>query len=431
MNIQSVQVEKLEKSMAKLTIEVPASELDKAIDKAYHKNKGKISIPGFRKGKVPRPMIEKLYGKEIFYDDAANELIRGAYEKALDECTEDIVSSPKIEVVRIESGKPFVFTAEVALKPEIKLGKYKGVKVPKQDMDVTEDEIIAAIDKERERNARNIVVDDRPVKNGDMTILDFEGFIDDIPFPGGKGEDYALTIGSGSFIPGFEDQLIGAEIGKEMDVKVTFPEEYNAKELAGKDAIFKCTIKEIKEKELPELDDEFASEVSEFDTLAEYKEDVKAKLMKDKEKAGLEAKEDAVVDAIINDSDIEIPDPMLETQQRQIVDEFAQTIRMRGMDMEQYLQYTGMTYEMMINQMAPQADKRIRTRLVLEEVVKAENIEVTEEEFEAELVKMAESYRMEVEKIREMMSDSGKEQIMKDIAVKKAIDFVVTHAKEK
>ena len=431
MNIQSVQVEKLEKSMAKLTIEVPASELDKAIDKAYHKNKGKISIPGFRKGKVPRPMIEKLYGKEIFYDDAANELIRGAYEKALDECTEDIASSPKIEVVRIEAGEPFVFTAEVALKPEIKLGKYKGVKVPKQDMEVTEDEIIAAIDKERERNARNIVIDDRPVKDGDMTILDFEGFIDDVPFPGGKGEDYALTVGSGSFIPGFEDQLIGAEIGKEIEVNVTFPEEYNAKELAGKDAVFKCTIKEIKEKELPELDDEFASEVSEFDTLAEYKEDVKAKLMKDKEKTSLEAKEDAVVDAIINDSDIEIPDPMLETQQRQIVDEFAQTLRMRGMDMEQYLQYTGMTYEMMIKQMAPQADKRIRTRLVLEAVVKAENIEVTEDDFEAELEKMAESYRMEVGKIKEMMGENSKEQIMNDIAVKKAIDFVVANAKEK
>ena len=431
MNLQNLQVEKLENSMAKLTIEVPASELDKAIDKAYHKNKGKISIPGFRKGKVPRPMIEKLYGKEIFYDDAANELIPGAWEKALDECTEDIVSSPKIEVVRIEAGEPFIFTAEVALKPEIKLGKYKGVKVPKQDISVSDDDIIAALDKERERNARNIVVEDRPVKDGDMTILDFEGFVDDVPFQGGKGEDYALTIGSGSFIPGFEDQLIGAEIGKEMEVKVTFPEDYQAPELAGKDAVFKCTIKEIKEKELPELDDEFAEEVSEFDTLAEYKEDIKAKLLKDKEKTGLEAKEDAVIDAIINDSDIEIPPPMLETQQRQIVDEFAQSIRMRGMDMDMYLQYTGMTYEGMIKQMAPQADKKIRTRLVLEAIVKAENIEATDDDYEEELKKMAEEYRMEVDKIKEMMGENGKERVLKDIAVKKAVDFVVANAKEK
>ncbi|MCL2718065.1 MAG: trigger factor [Lachnospiraceae bacterium] len=425
----NLQVEKLEKSMAKLTIEVPASELEKAIEKAYQKNKGKISIPGFRKGKVPRPMIEKMYGKEIFYDDAANELIPGAYEKALDECTEEVVSSPKIEVVRIEAGEPFVFTAEVALKPEIKLGKYKGVKVAKSDNKVTDEEITAAIDKERERNARNIVVENRAVKDGDMTILDFEGFVDDVPFPGGKGDDYALTIGSGSFIPGFEDQLIGAEIGKELAVNVTFPEDYNAVELAGKDAVFKCTIKEIKEKELPELDDEFAAEVSEFETLTEYKDDVKAKLMKDKEKAALEAKEDAVIEAIINDSDIEIPAPMLETQKRQIVDEFAQNIRMQGLDMEQYLQYTGLTVQTMADQMAPQAEKRIRTRLVLEAVVAAENIEATEEDFEEEITKMAENYRMEVDKVKEMMSENGKVQIMKDIAVKKAVDFVVASAK--
>ena len=427
----NLQVEKLEKSMAKLTIEVPASELDKAIDKAYHKNKGKISIPGFRKGKVPRPMIEKMYGKEIFYDDAANELIPGAYEQALDECTEEIVSSPKIEVIRIEAGEPFVFTAEVAIKPEIKLGKYKGVKVAKQESEVKEEEIIAALDKERERNARNVVIEDRPVKDGDMTIIDFEGFVDDVPFQGGKGEDYALTIGSGAFIPGFEEQLIGAEIGKQLDVNVTFPEEYQAEELAGKAAVFKCTVKEIKEKELPELDDEFAEEVSEFDTLAEYKADIKAKLSKDKEKAALEAKEDAVIDAIIEDSEIEIPTPMLETQQRQIVDEFAQSIRMQGLDIEQYLQYTGMSYEMMIKQMEPQAEKRIRTRLVLEAVVAAENITASEEDLEEELKKMAENYRMEVDKIKEMMSDKGKEQIMKDIAVRKAVDFVVENAKEK
>jgi trigger factor len=427
----SVQVEKLENSMAKLTIEVPADELDKAIDKAYHKNKGKISVPGFRKGKVPRPMIEKMYGKEIFYEDAADFLMEDAYKKAVEECTEEIVSSPKIEVVRIEAGEPFVFTAEVALKPEIKLGKYKGVKVAKSDNTVSDEEGVAAFDKEREKSARNIVVDDRPVKDGDMTILDFEGFVDDVAFEGGKGEDHALTIGSGAFIPGFEEGLIGAEIGKEIDVKVTFPEKYQAEDLAGKDAIFKCTVKEIKEKELPDLDDEFAAEVSEFDTLAEYKEDIKAKLLEEKETANKEAKEDAVIDAIVDDSDIEIPAPMLETQQRQMVDEFAQNIQMRGMAMEQYLQMTGMTYQTMITQMAPQAEKRIRSRLVLEAIVKAENIEATEEEYEADIAKMAEAYKMEVDKLKEMVSDHGKEQIMKDIAVKKAVDLVVANAKEK
>ena len=274
----SLQVEKLEKNMAKLTIEVGAEELEKAIEKAYQKQKKQISIPGFRKGKVPRQMVEKMYGKEVFYEDAANELIPDAYDKALEECTEDIVSSPKIEVTQIESGKPFVFTATVALKPEVKLGKYKGVKIDKIDAEVTEDDVMAEIEKEREKSARNITVEDRPVKDGDMTTLDFEGFVDGVAFEGGKGENYPLTIGSGAFIPGFEEQLVGAEIGKEVEVKVTFPEDYQAENLKGKDAVFKCTIKEIKEKELPELDDEFASEVSEFETLAEYKEDVKKNL---------------------------------------------------------------------------------------------------------------------------------------------------------
>ena len=274
----SVQVEKLEKNMAKLTIEVAAEELEKAIEAAYQKNKSKISIPGFRKGKVPRQMIERMYGKEVFYEDAANALIPDAYEKALDECEEDIVSSPSIDVVQIEAGKPFIFTAEVALKPEVKLGKYKGVKVEKADITVTDEEVDAEINKERENNARNIEVTDRAVKDGDITTLDFEGFVDGVAFEGGKGENYPLTIGSGAFIPGFEEQLIGAEIGKEVEVNVTFPEDYQAEDLKGKAAVFKCTVKEIKEKQLPELDDEFASEVSEFETLAEYKADVKGKL---------------------------------------------------------------------------------------------------------------------------------------------------------
>lgn len=427
----SLQVEKLEKNMAKLTIEVDAAELDKAIEGAYQKNKKNISVPGFRKGKVPRQMIEKMYGKEVFYEDAVNALIPEAYAKALDECEEDIVSSPKIEVVQVEAGKPFIFTAEVALKPEVKLGKYKGVKVDKIDVAVTDEEVDAEIEKERERNARNISVEDRAVKDGDMTVLDFEGFVDGVAFEGGKGENYPLTIGSGAFIPGFEEQLVGAEIGKEVEVNVTFPEEYQAEELKGKAAVFKCTIKEIKEKELPELDDEFASEVSEFETLVEYKEDVKKNLAEKKEKDAKNAKEDAVIDAIIEDSDMEIPDAMLETQQRQMVDDFAQRIQMQGISIDQYFQFTGSNYEMLVEQVKPQAEKRIKSRLVLEAVVAKEKIEASEEEYMEETTKMAEMYQMEVEKVREMLGENEKKQIMQDIAIRKAVEFVVTNAKEK
>ena len=427
----SVQVEKLEKNMAKLTIEVSAEELEKALEDAFQKNKNKISVPGFRKGKVPRQMIERMYGKEIFYEDAANALIPGAYEKALDECTEDIVSSPSIDVVQIEAGKPFIFTAEVALKPEVKLGKYKGVKVDKVDVAVTDEEVDAEINRERENNARNIEVTDRAVKDGDMTVIDFEGFVDGVAFDGGKGENYPLTIGSGAFIPGFEEQLVGAEIGKEVEVNVTFPEDYHAEDLKGKAAVFKCTVKEIKEKELPELDDEFASEVSEFDTLAEYKADVKGKLEEKKAKEAKEAKEAAVIEAIVNDSEMEIPEAMLETQQRQMVDEFAQRIQMQGLSMEQYFQFTGATYEQMIEQVKPQAEKRIKSRLVLEAIVKAENIVATDEDYEEEIKVMAEAYQMEVEKVKELLPEKSAEQIKGDIAVKKAAEFAVENAKEK
>ncbi|MBQ9928432.1 MAG: trigger factor [Lachnospiraceae bacterium] len=427
----SVQVEKLEKNMAKLTIEVSAEELEKAIEDAYQKNKNKISVPGFRKGKVPRQMIERMYGKEIFYEDAANALIPGAYEKALDECEEDIVSSPSIDVVQIEAGKPFIFTAEVALKPEVKLGKYKGVKVEKADITVTDEEVDAEINRERENNARNIEVTDRAVKDGDMTVIDFEGFVDEVAFEGGKGENYPLTIGSGAFIPGFEEQLVGAEIGKEVEVNVTFPEDYHAEDLKGKAAVFKCTVKEIKEKELPALDDEFAAEVSEFDTLAEYKADVKGKLEEKKAKEAKDAKEAAVIEAIVKDSEMEIPEAMLETQQRQMVDEFAQRIQMQGLSMEQYFQFTGATYEQMIEQVKPQAEKRIQSRLVLEAIVKAENIVATDEDYEEELKVMAEAYQMEVEKVKELLPEKSAEQIKKDIAVRKAAEFAVENAKEK
>lgn len=376
-------------------------------------------------------MVEKMYGQEIFYEDAANALIPEAYEKALDECTEDIVSSPKIDVVQIEAGKPFVFTAEVALKPEVKLGKYKGVTVDKVSTEVTDEEVDAEVGRERENNARNVEVTDRPVKDGDITTIDFEGFVDGVPFEGGKGENYPLTIGSGTFIPGFEEQLIGAEIGREVEVNVTFPEDYQAEELKGKAAVFKCTVKEIKEKELPELDDEFASEVSEFETLAEYKADVRGKLEEKKAKEAKDAREAAVIDAIVKDSDMEIPEPMLETQQRQMVDEFAQRIQMQGLSMEQYMQFTGASYDQLTEQVKPQAEKRIQSRLVLEAIAKAENITATDEEFEEELKVMAQAYQMEVDKVREMLPEKSTAQIKEDIAVRKAAQFAVENAKEK
>lgn len=427
----SVQVEKLEKNMAKLTIEVSAAEFEKALEDAFLKNKNKISVPGFRKGKVPRQMVEKMYGPEIFYEDAANALIPDAYSKALDECEEDIVSSPEIDVTQIEKGKSFIFTATVALKPEVKLGKYKGVKVEATEVTVTDEEVDAKIEKERENNARTIEVTDRPVKDGDMTVLDFEGFVDGVAFDGGKGENYPLTIGSGAFIPGFEEQLVGAEIDKEVEVNVTFPEDYQAEELKGKAAVFKCTIKEIKEKELPALDDEFASEVSEFDTLEEYKKDVKETLTIEKEKAAREAKEAAVIDAIIADSDMDIPEAMVTTQQKQMIDEFAQRMQMQGLSMEQYFQFTGATLDKMMEQVKPQAETRIKSRLVLEAVAAKEGIEATEEDYEEEIKTMAEVYQMEPDKIKEMLPEKSVKGIKEDIAVKKAAEFVVNNAKAK
>ena len=427
----SLQVEKLEKNMAKLTIEVGADELDKAIESAYQKQKGKISIPGFRKGKVPRQVVEKMYGKEVFYEDAANILIPDAYEKALDECEEDIVSSPKIDVTQIEAGKPFIFTAEVELKPEVKLEKYKGVKVEKADVDVTDEEVDEVIEKERENNARNITVEDRAVKDGDMTVIDFEGFVDGEAFDGGKGENYPLTIGSGAFIPGFEEQLVGSEIGKEVEVNVTFPEDYHAENLKGKAAVFKCTVKEIKEKELPELDDEFASEVSEFETLTEYKEDVKKNLEEKKMKEAKENKEREAVEAVVDLSEMDIPEAMVETQQRQMVDEFAQRITMQGLSMEQYFQFTGTSYQQMLENVKPQAEKRIQSRLVLEAIAEAEKIEVTDEDFEKEIETMAEVYQMDASKVKEMLGEKEMKNIRQDLAVKKAAEFVVENAKEK
>ncbi len=427
----SLQVEKLEGNMAKLTIEASAEDFEEAVEKAYQKNKNKLSVPGFRKGKVPRKMIEQMYGKEVFYEDAANLVIPSAYAKAVDECTEDIVSQPSIDIVQVEAGKPFIFTAEVALKPEVTLGKYKGVEVEKADTSVTDEEIDAAIEQERENNARTVSIEDRAVKDGDMTILDFEGFVDGVAFEGGKSENYPLTIGSNTFIPGFEEQLIGAELNKEVEVNVTFPEDYQSEELAGKPAVFKCTIKEIKEKELPELDDEFASEVSEFETLAEYREDVKKNLTEKKESDAKNEKEDKVVEAIIADAKMDIPEAMLTTQQRQMADDFAQRIQMQGISLDQYFQFTGLTKEAFLEQLKPQAQKRIQSRLVLEAVAKAENIEASEDEYKDEIKKMAEAYQMEEDKITEMIGEFEEKSIKEDICVRKAADFVVDNAVEK
>ena len=427
----SLQVEKLEHNMAKLTIEVSAEEVEKALQAAYLKERSKISLPGFRKGKVPRQMIEKMYGPEVFYDEAANHMISEAYGKAYDECELDIVSQPKVEVVQLEKDKPFIFTAEVAVKPEVTLGEYKGLKVDKVSTRVTQKEVDEEIEKERERNARTVEVTDRAVQDKDQITLDFEGFVDGEAFDGGKAEKYPLTIGSGSFIPGFEDQLVGAEIGKEVEVKVTFPEDYQAENLAGKDAVFKCTVHEIKAKELPELDDEFVSDVSDkSETVDEYKAEVKAKIKERKENEGKQKREDQSVEQAVANAQMDIPEPMIDLQARQMADDFARRIMQQGMSMEQYFQFTGLDEEKMMEEFKPQAEKRIRTRLVLEAVVAAENIEISDERLDEELQKMADAYQMEVDKLKEFMGDNEKKQMKEDIAVQEAVTLIADAAVE-
>lgn len=425
----SLQVEKLENNTAKLTIEVEASKFVKAIQKAYQKNKNKFNIPGFRKGKVPYAMVEKMYGAAVFYEDAANELISGAYAQAAEESGLEIVARPEINVTQIEKGKPFIFEAEVTTKPEVKLGKYKGIKVEKADVTVTDEEVAEELDKVKEQNARLVAADDKAVEDGDQTTIDFEGFVDGVAFEGGKGEDYPLTIGSHSFIDTFEEQLIGKKVGEEVEVNVTFPENYQAKELAGKPAMFKVTIKEIKVKEYPELDDDFAQDVSEFDTLDEYKEDIKKNLTEKKEKEAEAEKESKVIEAIVNDAEMDIPEKMVEAQAEQMLEEFAQNIAMQGISFEQYLQFTGATVDQMKEQVKPQAQARVESSLVLEAVVKAENIEATEEEVEEEIKEMAGRYNMEADKLKGLLTDSDKENLKKDICARKAAKFVVDEAK--
>lgn len=425
----SVQVEKLEKNMAKLTVEVSAEDFKAAIKKAYNKTKNRFAIPGFRKGKASQAVIEKMYGEAVFYEDAADEAINSTYAEAMKESGLDIVSRPEITVEQIGKDQAFIYSALVAVKPEVTLGEYKGVEVEKADAAVTAEDVEAELKRVQEQNARLLTVEDRPVADGDQTVIDFEGFVDGKGFEGGKAEDYPLTIGSHSFIDTFEEQLIGKNIGEECEVNVTFPTEYHAAELAGKPAMFKVTVKEIKVKELPALDDEFASEVSEFDTLDEYKQDIEKKLQERKKKAAASQNEDRVVAKVVENASMEIPEKMIDAQVDNMLRETAQRMQSQGLSMDLYMKYTGMTADQMKDQMRPEAVKRIQTRLVLEAVVKAENIETSEEKLDEEIAKMAEAYKMEADKLKSYMTDSDKDQMKQDLAVQAAVDLLVSEAK--
>ena len=425
----SVQVEKLEKNMAKLTVEVSAEDFKAAIKKAFNKNKNRFAIPGFRKGKAPQAMIEKMYGEGVFYEDAADEAINASYAEAMKESGLDIVSRPEVTIEKLGKDEPFVYSALVAVKPEVTLGQYKGVEVEKADASVSAEDVEAELKKVQEQNARLLTVEDRGVEDGDQTVIDFEGFVDGKGFEGGKAEDYPLTIGSHSFIDTFEEQLIGKKIGEECEVNVTFPTEYHAADLAGKPATFKVTVKEIKVKELPELNDEFASEVSEFDTLDEYKKDVEKKLAEKKEIEANSKNEDAVVAKVVENATMEIPDKMIDAQAENMVQDMARRMQSQGLSLDMYLKYTGMTVEQMKEQARPDAEKRIRTRLVLEAVAKAENIQISDEKVDEEVAKMAEAYKMEVEKLKSYMSESDVKQMKEDLAVQQAVDLLVAEAK--
>uniref|UniRef100_UPI003FEFC87A trigger factor n=1 Tax=Lachnospira sp. TaxID=2049031 RepID=UPI003FEFC87A len=428
----SFKVEQLEeKNMVKLVIEASAEEFEAGLNAAYNKNKNKISVPGFRKGKAPRKMIEQLYGSQIFFEDAANEIIPDAYADAAKESGLDIVSQPKVSIEQLEAGKPFIFAAEVAVRPEVELGEYKGVEVTKADAEVTDADVEEELKKVQDQNSRTVSVEDRAVKDGDMTVIDFEGFIDGEAFEGGKGENYPLTIGSHSFIDTFEEQMIGMNIGEEKELNVTFPEDYHAENLKGKPATFKVTVKEIKEKQLPELDDDFAQDVSDFDTLAEYKDDLKKKIAERKESEAKAKKESEAIEKVVEAAKMDIPQAMIDTQVNRMLEDFAMRLQQQGLSVEQYFQYTGMTADKIMEEMKPEAVKRIKNSLVLEAVAKAENIEVSEEEFEAELQKMADMYKMEIEKIKEFMQDAEAKQMNDDIAIQKAVELIVSSAVEK
>ena len=426
----SVTVEKKDNNMAVLTIEVPAEKFVEAIEQAYMKQKSRIALPGFRKGKAPRKMIQKMYGAAVFFEEAANIILRNTYDDAAKESGETIVSRPQIDITQIEEGKPFIYTATVALKPEVTLGQYKGVEIPKKEITITDEEITADIDREREQNARDIDVDDRPVQDGDRIKLDFDGSVDGTEFDGRKASDFDLTVGSGSFIPGFEEQIVGKNIGEEFDVNVTFPEDYHAENLKGKDAVFKCRVNSISEHQVPELNDDFVQDVSEFDTVDEYKADVEKKIRERKEKAQKSANEAAAVRAALKNAKMDIPDAMVEEQAQRLVDEFAQQIQSQGMNMQQYMQLTGMNEQMLASQMKPQALERIQNSLLLEAVSKAENIEISDEKLDEEIGKMAEAYRMEKEKLYDLMGEESKEQMKKDLAIQEAAKIIAENAVE-
>ena len=424
----SLQVEKLEKNMAKLTVEVPAEQFEAALKTSFQKNKNKFSIPGFRKGKAPQAMVEKMYGVGVLYDDAIDTLLDSTYADAAKESGLDIVSQPKVSIEQLEAGKPFIFAAEVAVRPEVELGEYKGVEVEKAKPEVTDADVEAELKKVQDQNSRMVNVEDRAVEDGDHTVIDFEGFVDGQPFEGGKSEAYPLVIGSHSFIDTFEEQLIGKNIGDEVEVNVTFPAEYHAAELAGKPAVFKVKIHEIKTKELPELNDEFAGEVSEFETMDEYKSDIRAKLAETKQQQATTENENNVVEKVVENAAMEIPDAMIDEQVREMINDYARRMQSQGISLEQYMQFTGMTIEKLQEQSRPQAEKRIRTRLVLEAVVAAENIQVSDEAVDAEIAKMAETYKMEADKVRSIMGEAGIAQMKEDMAVQEAVDFLVAEA---
>ena len=425
----NVQVENLEKNMAKLTITVDAAELEKAITKAYNKQKNSISVPGFRKGKVPQNMVEKMYGAEIFYEDAANIIMQDTYPQAYDESKLDIVSQPKIDITQLEKGKDFIYTAEVAVKPEVKLGKYKGVSVTKIDSKVTATEVNNTIKAELERAARTVTKTGKAAK-GDTAVIDFEGLIDGVAFEGGKGENYDLELGSGSFIPGFEDQLIGHKAGEDVEVEVTFQENYQAEDLAGKPAVFKCDIHEVKGKDIPKLDDEYVADTTEFETVEEYKASVKERLENNKKAEGRRAQEDEAIAKIVEDSEMEIPDAMLDYQVENMINDFANNMAQQGLSLQQYMQFTGMTMDSFREQVRPDALSRTQSSLVLEAIAKAENIEVADADVDAKLEEMSKQYGMELDQIKNLVGESEKESMKKDIAIEKAIELIMDNVKE-
>lgn len=425
----SLQVENLEKNMAKLTIEVPAEQFSAAIKAAFDRNKNQFNIPGFRRGKAPLAMVEKMYGVEFLYEEAANIVLEDTYPDAEKESGLEIVSSPDVDIVQIEKGMPFIYTATVALKPEVTLGEYKGIEVKKADAQVTDEDVEAELKRVQDQNSRLVSVEDRPVADGDQAVIDFEGFVDGEPFEGGKGENFPLTIGSHSFVDNFEEQLIGKNPGDECEVNVTFPENYQKKDLAGKPALFKVKIKEIKVKELPELDDEFAGEVSDFETLEDYKKDVKAKLSETRGRQAAAENENRVVAAVIANASLEIPQSMIDDEVRSIVNDYAYRLHNQGVNFEQYLKYIGLTTEEFSEQCKPQAEQQLRTRLVMEAVAKAENIEPDEEAVEHEISTIASSYKTEPDELKKQLGERGMKSLKENLAVQEAIDFVVAEAK--